>query len=199
MMVGYAYQVQPHQISGESLPGVFDIEATMEGSPGDDQVRLMLQRLLAERFHLIIHREVKEVRAYELVVDKRGSKLTTTLDDRQMMLDGRPTPPGVGMYSSRSGPQMIGKTASMAQLAEALAGTLRGPVADHTGLAGTFDFNVHYAIESPDALQATAGEVTNAPTLIFAIREQLGIRVVEFGKGSIEDLVVDHVEKPSAN
>lgn len=190
MVLNYTYQVQPFQVSGQLLDGIYDIEATMAGSPDETQIRRMLQTLLAERFGLKLHRETKEARGWELVLDKKGARLKATQEKSQIMLDATPAPPGVGVWSSRTGPRLIGKSATMPQLAESLSTFLHAPVADQTRLAGMFDFDVAFAIEDPRA---------PLPSLNVAIQEQLGLKLVESNKVPVEVLVIDRVEKPTEN
>lgn len=80
MMIGFAYDVRNHQISGGPNwldSAKFNVEAkapsTIEIPPGPDgavQLRLMLQSLLAERFKLVVHRETRQQQVYDLVIDK---------------------------------------------------------------------------------------------------------------------------------
>jgi uncharacterized protein (TIGR03435 family) len=196
MVIDYAYRVRPFQVSGDLPDDVYDIEAMAEGSPDEDQTRLMLQTLLTDRFHLRLHREMKVTQVYELVIAKGGPKLKAG-EGGQLMLDGRPAPPGIGMWASRNGPRLMSRGGSMGQLADALSRALKGPVTDRTGITGTFDFDVPYAVDSLEA------RPTNTPGALFppletAIQEQLGLRL-ERGKGPVEVLVIDHIEKPSEN
>jgi uncharacterized protein (TIGR03435 family) len=197
MILYYAYHVQPFQVSGDLLDGIYDIQAIMDGTPGEDQIRLMFQALLTDRFRLRLHHETKVMRVYALVVAKKGSKLRAE-DASQLMLDGNPVPVGVGTYLSSTGPRLIGKGASIGQLADALARMLQGPVTDRTGLAGAFAFDVHFAKDSPQAAGAETTDVGHLPSLETAIQEQLGLKL-ESERGPVEILVIDHVEKPSEN
>ena len=83
-----------------------------------------------------------------------------------------------------------GKNASMALLAENLESTLAHPVLNETGLAGNFDFIFEYAADEtqPDS----------PPSIYTAIQEQLGLKL-EAGRGPVNVLVVDSVQKPSEN
>ncbi|HTX33864.1 MAG TPA: TIGR03435 family protein [Bryobacteraceae bacterium] len=173
MLVDYAYGVQPFQVSGGLPDGVYDIEARAAGTPSEDQIRLMLQTVLTDRFHLRLHRETKVMPVYDLVVAKGGSKLKAG-QGGELMLDGRPAPAGVGMWATRTGPRLVSKGGSMGQLAEALARALKGPVMDRTGITGTFDFDVRYAL---DTLPSQPGSTADAAPLETAIREQLGLRL----------------------
>jgi uncharacterized protein (TIGR03435 family) len=137
---------------------------------------LMLQSLLAARFQLKLHRETKDAGILALVVTGKGPKLETpkNRDDRPVVMMGVD-----GDY------YLAGQNATMALLAQRLSQILRRPVRDETNLAGNFDFKFNYDHEDNDA------------SLLTAI-QRLGLKL-ESRKGSVEHLVVDHAEKPTAN
>jgi uncharacterized protein (TIGR03435 family) len=111
---------------------------------------------------------------YEIIVDKKGPKLKASQSKNDIVIDGHPAPVGVGIWASRTGPQLIGKSATMSQLSDCLSRVLRGPVVDRTGLSGEIDFDVHFAVEGPP--NANVVDTTAEPTLRVAIQEQLGLR-----------------------
>ena len=198
-MVNYAYHLnQPYELAGSlDLPAGwnwYDVEAKVEGSPTDDEVRLMFQTLLEDRFHLKVHRETREMAVYELVAAKGGPKLTPSVEDSKVAIDGRPLRKGShGTFLGVDGAHLIGKGVTLAQLASDLARSVRGPVTDRTGIEGTFDYDLLVARENKPENQP---EDTN-PTPPVAI-QALGLRL-ERSKGSVQVLVVDHVEKPGGN
>lgn len=180
-LICFAYQLRDHQVAGgpgwvETEP--FDISAKAEGPASNDQLRIMLQALLADRFQLKFHRETREQPVYSLVLAKGGSKL------QEAKSAGR----GVG-FGARG--RLNGKGADMATFAIALAGKLGRSVVDRTGLTGFYDFVVTW---TPDEEQTNSP----GPSLFTAIQEQLGLRL-ESTKGPVEILVIDHAEKPSEN
>jgi uncharacterized protein (TIGR03435 family) len=71
---------------------------------------------------------------------------------------------------------------------------LTAPVVDRTGLTGTYDVNVRYI---PDSRKLDP-DVPPGPTFEQALQEELGLKL-EKGKGKVEVLVIDHLEKPSEN
>jgi uncharacterized protein (TIGR03435 family) len=82
-----------------------------------------------------------------------------------------------------------GHKASLALLADRLTEQVRRPVLDRTGIAGEFDFRVDYSIDdNPET----------GPSIFSALQEQLGLKL-ETTDGSIDTLIIDHAEKPSAN
>jgi len=180
-LVCFAYQLRDHQVTGG--PGWFDLEpfditAKADGPASYQQLQIMVQTLLADRFQLKFHRETKEQPIYALVLAKNGPKL------KQAGNPGR----GVGFGARGS---LNGNGTDMATFASALSGKLGRSVVDRTGLQGFYDFLLTW---TPDEAQAD----TPGPSLFTAIQEQLGLRL-ESIKGPVEILVVDHAERPSEN
>jgi len=157
-------------------------------APGDalitkDQMQSMLQNLLADRFQLKIHRETREVPMYALVVGKSGPKFKVSPEAEALN--------GVTYVSNGSLHMKVAK-GTMEQLARRLSGNGAGrPVIDQTGLTGLYSYTLDWANGTPAA-------DSDAPSLLTAVQEQLGLKL-ESTKGSVEVLVIDHAEKPSAN
>jgi uncharacterized protein (TIGR03435 family) len=155
------------------------------GQSVPQQIMFMLQALLADRFRLQLHREMKQITTYDLVVAKGGPKLHPSAGDQQA--------PALRLRQSARGPDVFlldGKRASMDLLADGLDRfTLHTSITNKTGVQGEYDFQIEY---SPGLSTETA------PTVFTAIQEQVGLKL-EPKKGSAEMLVVDRAEKPSAN
>jgi len=200
MVIAYAWHVAnpSFQVTGNvRLPdgwNFYDIEAIVAGSPSDDDLRLMFQALLKDRFKLRIHRETREMTAYDLVIAKGGPKLKRAEPDGEVALDGQPIEPGnsLSAYGTDGGTHLIGKSASMERLVYSLSGRLHAPVLDRTGLTGPFDYNVVFSRE--DDPSDTGGP----PALITALQDELGLRL-EKTRSQVELIVVDHLEKPTPN
>lgn len=176
--IAWAYQVQPPQISGpESLDAErYDIFAKASAPVEDDQLRLMLQRLLADRFRLAIHRSTREMQAYVMVVAKGGSKIQSSTGDAaaDTIVPGK-----------RAG--LRGRT--IGYLADHLADEFRQPVIDLTGLKGAYDLSLNIT-------PYIAGDVKSEdlPAIVAqAMEEQLGIRL-ESRKTAVPMVFVDHFE-----
>ncbi len=199
-LITFSYGMHLKQITGAPAwveTEKFDIEAKpeAEGQPNDKQLKTMLQKLLAERFKLAFHRDKKELSVYALTVGKGGPKLTKSAADPNSL-------PGLGF---RGMGDLISRNASMADFAGLLQGAvLDRPVLDQTGLAGRFDFGMKW---TPDQFQFVGmgakvpppSAAADAPPDLFrAIQEQLGLKL-EPTKAQAEVLIIDHVEKPSAN
>ena len=152
MVIAYAYNIpnSSWQVVGTlhlPLDWIwYDIEAIASGSPSDDQIRVMFQTLLKERFKLKVHRETRLLNGYDLVVARGGSKLKPAVPGNEMSVEGRVIEPGTGLVAwANDGAHLVGNGASMEQLVFTLSGRLRGPVTDRTGLTGRFDYNVAFA------------------------------------------------------
>jgi uncharacterized protein (TIGR03435 family) len=219
----YRLSGAPNWISSEQ----FDINAKMDGpiadalqklSPDDRELarQQMLQALLADRFRLTFHRDFKEFSNYSLVVAKNGPKLHEakpgdTYANGAKGLDGLPIGSGaIRMSREIEGPQSItihltGQAVLLAKLAQFLTRVTGRPVVDKTGLTGAYDFTVRFSPDDSQLQASPAGAPNGAPPappdngpLFAAIQQQLGLKL-EPGKGPVEVIVIDHVERPSGN
>ena len=135
-----------YQLAGVlDLPGPdeaswFDVEAIAPGAPGDDDLRLMFQKLLVDRFKLKVHRETRELTGYDLLIAKGGSRMKASEPDRKIIVgNGVSLRTGSGMvFGAVDGGHVLGKGASTERLAASLSGYLRAPVQDRTGLGLDF-------------------------------------------------------------
>jgi uncharacterized protein (TIGR03435 family) len=179
MRKAYGRRVYPLSTGPDALStDRYDIVAKASEDVSEDQTMLMLQSLLEERFKLVVHREMKDLPLYRLVVAKNGPKFheLKEAEDR-------------GEIGQGGGHRIRARQMSMGALASALQGYVGEPVVDATGLSGLFDVSLDFTDESaPDA----------GPALFEALQNQLGLKL-EAGKGPVEVVVIDHVEKPSEN
>jgi len=221
-MIAQAYGVRPYQISGGPswlISDFYDVEAKMDPSVADalktlgpDQLKLarqhMLQALLADRFALKARSETKEGPLYFLVVGKNGSKMQDAKPGAALQLLG---PDGGGMTGvialergSGGGMKAVATSVNIASLTRYLSQQLRRPVLDKTGLTGIYDFTLDYVsdlAQSPVSSSADDNMLPADPggTSVFtAVQQQLGLKL-EPGRGPVETLVIDHVERPSGN
>ena len=196
LLIQQAFNIKEFQISGG--PGWIDseryvIEAKAEGATGRvDALRPMLQKLLADRFQFVFHRETKEGQVYALVVGKNGPKLK----------EAAAASPGP-QISIRPG-AISGQGMGMDMLVNQLAQRLGRNVIDKTGLTGKYDINLEWTPEaaqlrSPgEGPEASAPPDQSGPSIFTAVQEQLGLRL-ESTKGPVEVIVIDRIEKPSEN
>lgn len=189
-LIQSAYKLKPWQILGGPAwitTDHFDIEAKTDGNPSLQQKMEMLQPLLADRFQLKVHRETRQLPIYTLAVAKSGAKLkATAAGERGYIRAGR------GLIE--------GKNVAIAMLADLLGGSLGQSVANATGIAGSFDIKLEWTPTEGERNYSFDDRAIDpaGPSLFTAIQEQLGLKL-ESGKGPIEVLVIDRVEKPSAN
>jgi uncharacterized protein (TIGR03435 family) len=194
-LIESAYDVRDFQVAGGPSwlnTDQFDILARSESaaaglSRADDvkATRIRLQALLADRFHLVVHRETRELQEYALSVDKGGPRMAA--------LRSTATSNPRGGIQQTCG-QLIGTQASLSQVVFALSRQMRRPVVDRTGLTGRYDFLLNWTPELAPCADAT----DNAPSIFTALQEQLGLRLDSI-KGPVDTIVVDRAERPSAN
>jgi len=219
MLVQNAYRLQAYQIVGGpdwiNSDG-YDIEAKPDHEVGTAEVWQMLQTLLADRFKLAVHRETRELPVWALEPAKGGSRLPAPKDPNcsQDSESSRPAsnlgPCGRIMISMNPGDlRMLGRSVKMPVFIEMLATALGRPVLDKTDFKGAADIDVNF---TPDEL--TIGlpggggphdpggtrQVIDPgkPNIAAALEEQLGLKL-EKTKGPVEVIVIDHVERPTAN
>jgi uncharacterized protein (TIGR03435 family) len=157
----------------------YDVIAKVSPGSSKEQRMLMLQALLAERFKLVVHREMKELPIYALVAGTSGPKFRAVQDDGSA--------PEIG---SGGGHQIKAHHISMKSLAATLQGYIGDAVVDATGLTGLYDLNLDFNVDESMS--------SEGPTVFEAVQRQIGLKL-EARKGPVEVIVIDHVEKPSAN
>ena len=187
----------------------YDVDAKIDSSVVDELKALsqdqrtlaqqqMLRALLADRCKLAIHREIKDLAIYTLVIVKDNQKLQDAKPGETTSLSFG------GDGETRS---ITGQARSIASLVQALSVVLGCPVLDRTGLAGKYDFKLGWTPDDDQVQSLSPGAPkdrpaspldSNAPAIFEAIQEQLGLKLVS-GKGPVEVFVIDHVERPSAN
>ena len=190
----------------------FDIVARAEGFQGDtnkpgftataadleavERVRVMVRRLLAERFKLRVHYETRQLPIYALVMAKSGGELGPDLhrSTRDCVEEwkelGKPDARNLACGSTQGGGvgKMTGYAVALGPLVRDLYDWTGRPVVDRTGLTGRFDFTLTWAPEGSTD--------TGAPSIFTAVQEQLGLKL-EPTTGPVDVLVVDSVERPT--
>jgi uncharacterized protein (TIGR03435 family) len=205
-LISMAYNLHARQIAGGPSwldSDKYDVTGRPDvpGQPSVAQIKIMLQKLVADRFQLKFHREKKELSVYAIGIAKAGAKISKSQTDP----NGLPSlffgggGPGGGMSFNV-------RNATIADVAGTLqAVVLDKPVVDQTGLAEKYDFIVKF---TPDPGQMAgfgqggpppAADNPDAPPDLFAaFQQQLGLKI-ETSKAPVDVLVIDKVEKPSAN
>jgi bla regulator protein BlaR1 len=218
LLIVNAYNLAPFQISGGPdwiKSDRYDIEAKADGDATRAQVLAMLQSLLEERFRLKSHRETRELPVYTLIAAKGGPKLPPPKEGGCVSPDPSAPPTEsplapcgqIRIRMGASGNRMQGGQVPMPELTRVLAMVMGRTVIDKTGLTGTFDIDMDFVSDLATAgLPGRAGSAdptpspadSAAPNILVAIQEKLGLKL-ESSKGPVEVLVIDHVEKPTAN
>lgn len=180
--------------------GDAEVAATLKLPPMQrmNPYRLMQQSLLADRFHLKVHFETRELPIYALVVAKGGVKMTATAMDpaipaetlkpRSLRMVGPGDATGAGVT-----------TAMLAELLERQAELGSGnerTVVDKTNLSGLYDWTLHWMPWHD--IPGEGPPDSDGPSLFTALQEQLGLKL-EPTKAQVEVIVIDHIERPSAN
>jgi uncharacterized protein (TIGR03435 family) len=189
----------------------FDIVATAGGPAEPAQLRLMLQRMLAERFKLVAHWESRELPVYLLVTARPDGRLgpgltPTSAEECEAARrtgpvmppePGKPAPPPpCGAIQFGPG-QLVARGAPLEWLANVLVTVpvitgIDRPVINRTGVEGNFGFTMTFA-----PAQA-ANPDPDRPQLFTALEEQLGLKL-ESSRAPIDVLVVDSAQKPEPN
>lgn len=181
-----AYNVQPFQVTGG--PGwldvdEFDLDARTGAPASSEQMHGMLQALLAERFHLALHREAKQMRSYALMVDK-AAKLHRAVGPLQPS-----TSPGNFHGDMRQFANIISIGLTIPPIEDPTRPSIASgppvPVIDKTGLDGNYDISV-------DLQRDPGGDAYTRWQ--HALRDQLGLKL-EAERGPVEVLVIDRVER----
>jgi len=183
--IGKAYKVQQYQITGPDWIETerFDIVARFPPHSAGDQIPLMLQALLADRFKLALHRETKELPMYALVVTKNGPKFKSTESET-----------GISSNSNRTHWHVVAKV-PMRRFAEFLSEEAGRPVVDQTRLSGSYELTLDW---TPDDAPA-ANDSAAGPSLFTALQEQLGLKL-DSTRGPVEMLLIDRTNRtPSEN
>ena len=184
MLINWAYQLDEGRLIGaprELDSTRFDVVAKApEPDPIPGRMQLMMRALLAERFKLVAHHETRELTAYTLVTDTGGPKVRASSTTE---------PAGPNPFRMSDSGSLMGTRVTADMLATVLSNQLGRPVKNMTGFTGAFDFVLRW---TPDSATATIAD-QDRPSLVTAIREQLGFRLVA-GKMPVEVIVIDHVE-----
>jgi uncharacterized protein (TIGR03435 family) len=167
-----------------------------------EEVRLMLQSLLAERFALKVSFKTADLPVYALVVAKDGPKMKE-VEISAFPPPGTPAPPGSHLPGIRpTGPNQITATAwpmnEMAQWLSHFNEIGNRVVVDETGLKGYYDFVLNSVSQQYPEPTLLNGSPVDATSIFTALPEQLGLKL-EARKAPVEVLVIDHAEQPSAN
>jgi uncharacterized protein (TIGR03435 family) len=195
-LIQQAYGVPDLRVSGVPADlGLFDIEGKTEGPHTRSELLEMLQTLLADRFKLKLHRELKELPVDAPMVGKTTPKLqapaVSESDPRMSFRPGRQTQT-VSLVS------ISGQNVTLPFVANYLSDRLRRIVVDKTGLSGAFDFSVELALDVSQVRDTSIPERDIVAQIYLDAVQMIGLKL-ERQKASVEILVVDHAERPDEN
>jgi uncharacterized protein (TIGR03435 family) len=204
---------------------IYDIMAKVPAGSSREEFKLMLQRLLVERFKLTYHVETKEIVIYELTIAKGGPKLkesqtppptadsdqskaSSNLDrDEYGFLPPPATLIGTTMTSNSGVAHFVGRSATIGQMARALSTrlVLGCSVTDRTGLTGKYDFTLNFSLGGlggpESALPPRGGKKVGTPDVmpdapsLFEVLQHQLGLKLDKTKGSMDVFLVDHAEK----
>jgi uncharacterized protein (TIGR03435 family) len=200
-LISFAYNVQVKQIVGGPDwmdKDRYDIAAVpeQEGVPNGEQLKIMMRKLIVDRFAMKFHTDKKEMSAYVLTVGKIGQKLNPT--QLKGPLPGISIRPGTGGITLNMVNATIGDFTGFLQIL-----VLDRPVVDRTGIQGRFDYQCTFAPDDSQfnghpPIPPQANSADAAPGLFDAIQQQLGLKL-DAEKTDVDVISIDHVEKPSQN
>jgi bla regulator protein BlaR1 len=204
-----------YDVEGKIPDALFAEIQKMPPQEQRSQRLMMVQAMLADRFKLKVHFEEREMPIYELVAAKGGPKLTPAKEPPPES-DTTPHPAATGGFprpeDMRQGILVFPKTSAIMEMTAKgqtmdvlvqvpFFGLGSSPVLNKTGLTGKYDFTLDWTPEQP--ARPTADDLTtpaepDAPSLLTALQEQLGLKLIPT-KGPVEVIVIDHIELPSEN
>jgi uncharacterized protein (TIGR03435 family) len=189
----------------------FDFTAKMDEETADrmkklsrderqKQMSLLLQAMLADRCGLKVHQGTKEISAYALVVAKSGFKLKEA--DPSNTYPNGITMPGlqiVGAGGFIIGPgKLAGQGITLSTFAANLGSPIDSFVVDKTGIPGKYDIALQWDPNPNAAADGATTTADNGPSLFTALQDQLGLKLVP-AKVPMDTVIIDHVDRPSAN
>lgn len=191
VLIEWAWDISRVQIDGPSWINDrrFDIVAKAGGPASEAQLRLMLQKLLVERFALKFHVDSRSVPAFNLTLAKGGPKFQES------------TTEGTMRFENTSSFLLVAHHVTMGDLAHTIANEAGRPVVDETGLKGRYEIRMDlspFVERSAQANGGNPGEIDPSAVLFSGLQELLGLKL-EARKAPVDILVIDHLEGPSAN
>jgi uncharacterized protein (TIGR03435 family) len=195
-LIQFAYGIDAAQLEGG--PGWvreyrYDVSARAAGEVPIDQLRLMVQSLVEDRFRLRVRREQREMPILELRTARSDGRVGPNLHDCSNSRDTAGISSHEKPFTAPPGGSVsAGDCASLESLARMASRRLQTTVVDKTGLKGQWRYDIYYG---PDLPAPGAGN-PDLPSFVGALREQLGLRL-ERASGTVEVLVIDSVQEPT--
>jgi uncharacterized protein (TIGR03435 family) len=201
-LINLAYWLHPKQLTGGPAwteTDKYDMagKPDVPGQPNVDQMKMMIQKLLADRFQLKFHFEKRDLPAYAVGIVKSGAKIIKSQDDPNGL-------PGFYFGRTPSGTTLTFRNSPMSQITAVLQNFLDKPVVDQSGLSEKYDFTLTFTLDPAQAVRlggppgGTPDNPDAAPDVFAAFQQQLGLKL-ESTKAPVEVMVIDKVERPSEN
>jgi uncharacterized protein (TIGR03435 family) len=199
LCVQVAWNVKDFQVSGGASwteTDRYDIDAVAANPFKQDEYRVMLQTLLADRFGMVIHREMHDKPGYALAVARNGPKLPPPVDDPNVMFS----------RTSSGDATLKAPNVTMKRFADALSSTLQAIVVDQTGIDGRFDASMQWTPDPSNLPRLKSGEpappppsdAIPGPSIFTVLQEKFGLKL-ESKKVPVEVIVIDRANRPSEN
>jgi uncharacterized protein (TIGR03435 family) len=187
--IRWAWHVAEYQVSGPDWLDSqrYEIAGKAAGPATEEQLRLMMQALLQERFKLALHRQTKELPAYVLVAGRNGPKVHETKTEGEASIDINQRQLSVAV-----------QRAPVSQLVEMISNMLRAPVIDMTGLTGRYDITLNVAKYAAE-MAARGQSIESAPAdplalISMILQDEFGLKL-EARKMPLELVIIDRAEK----
>jgi uncharacterized protein (TIGR03435 family) len=190
-LIGYAYDVSPLLIAGNAPAARFDVEGKAEGVHSRADFRLMLQSLLANRFGLRLHHEIRTLTVDALVVGKSPRLQTSEATE--------PDPRGFHLHSGKLPGHVAveGQAISMPGLANYLSTHHRDRlIVDATGLKGVYDFSVDYEIDTEKVRDRSVPVSEAEVSLMGDLASALGLKIESGRRLPVDMLIIDQISPP---
>lgn len=204
-MIREVYKITDVQIAGAPNwidTARFDVTAKAGHPENIGSLKIMSQNMLADRFHLQFHREMRTLPVWVLTMDKNGAKMKLNPGPEHFEVPIRLS----GASETSTSLTFTGTHTNMEYFGWWLGMVINRfqavdrPVVDRTGLKGFYDFTMTF-LPDPSGRTGPNGEPVasfEGSNLAEALREQLGLKL-ESSKSPVQVFVIDHVEKPSEN
>jgi uncharacterized protein (TIGR03435 family) len=196
----FGYNVGDFQLIGGPdwiRKDLFEIDARAGSDASTEQMRLMVQSLLEDRFMLVVRREQRVMQGSAMVVARDDGRLGPKLE---ACSDAQNPSPWVPIRVPPGGEVRARKCAPIAEIAEIATGVLGRPVVDRTSLDGLWNYELAFAQAQPlpPGRVRDLADQENVPVFATALQEQLGLKL-ESTRGPVDVIVIDSVRQPTEN
>ena len=199
-LIQFAYNINTFQLIGEpewTRKDLFEINARAASEVPTEQIRLMVQSLLEDRFRLSVHKEQREMRGSALVTARADGRLGPKLEKCDD--PGNPTP-WKPIRVPPGGDVRFEKCVAISNVADLATRISGSPVIERTGLMGMWNYELAFARSQPlpPGRERDLADQENVPTFTTALEEQLGLKL-QSTRGPVDVIVIDSVQQPTEN